>query len=304
MARALLSVRQARHRGLRPRARRLGVEIVSTGGTARELARRRPCRSARSRTTRASRRSWTGASRRCTRKRLRRPAGACATTPSTRARPPSTASSSIDLVVREPLPVRAHDGRDAACRRRRGDREHRHRRPDDDPRRGQEPRVRRGRRRPRELRRRARGAAQHRRRPLDGRRARRWRREAFAYTARYDTAISRWFAERAERRSRDLCVRAVREGRLDLRYGENPHQRAASTREAGARAAPARRCVRSSHGKELSFNNLLDLDSARRARSRVRACRLRDRQAQQPVRRRRRRRRARRPTSARSPATR
>ena len=45
----------------------LGVEIVSTGGTARALARGRARASARSRTSRASRRSWTGASRRCTR---------------------------------------------------------------------------------------------------------------------------------------------------------------------------------------------------------------------------------------------
>src|SRR5204863_7849552 len=49
--------------------------------------------------------------------------------------------------------------------------------------------------------------------------------EAFAYTARYDTAIARWFAEREEQFP-PLLVRAY-EKVADLPYGENPHQRAA-----------------------------------------------------------------------------
>ena len=51
------------------------------------------------------------------------------------------------------------------------------------------------------------------------------------------------------------------ERRLPLRYGENPHQKAAFYVEPGCRYA----CVataKSLHGKELSFNNLFDLDSA------------------------------------------
>ena len=75
--------------------------------------------------------------------------------------------------VREPLPVRAH-GRPPGDRRGRGHREHRHRRPDDDPRGGQEPRVQRRGRAPRELRRGARGAARGRRHAVAWRRARRW----------------------------------------------------------------------------------------------------------------------------------
>ena len=49
---------------------------------------------------------------------------------------------------------------------------------------------------------------------------------------------------------------------MDLRYGENPHQRAAFYARAGA---PAHLLdgVEQLHGKELSFNNLLDLNSAR-----------------------------------------
>src|SRR3954468_1982506 len=85
--------------------------------------------------------------------------------------------------------------------------------------------------------------------------------EAFAYTARYDSAISRWFSEREE----DFPAQYPRtyEKVLDLAYGENPHQRAAYYQEAGARSHLLS-MVSKRHGKELSFNNLLDLDSARR----------------------------------------
>ena len=47
---------------------------------------------------------------------------------------------------------------------------------------------------------------------------------------------------------------------LDLTYGENPHQRAAYYAQAGARTHLLS-MVSKLHGKELSFNNLLDLDS-------------------------------------------
>jgi phosphoribosylaminoimidazolecarboxamide formyltransferase/IMP cyclohydrolase len=60
--------------------------------------------------------------------------------------------------------------------------------------------------------------------------------EAFAYTARYDTSIARWFAERTDDFP-DLYVRAF-ERVLELPYGENPHQRAAVLR--GGRRAHAR----------------------------------------------------------------
>jgi phosphoribosylaminoimidazolecarboxamide formyltransferase / IMP cyclohydrolase len=49
---------------------------------------------------------------------------------------------------------------------------------------------------------------------------------------------------------------------MDLRYGENPHQRAAFYAEVG-QAPHLLEGVRQLHGKELSFNNLLDLSSAR-----------------------------------------
>jgi phosphoribosylaminoimidazolecarboxamide formyltransferase / IMP cyclohydrolase len=85
--------------------------------------------------------------------------------------------------------------------------------------------------------------------------------EAFALTARYDTAISRWFAEREE----DFPVQYTRsyEKVLDLPYGENPHQRAAFYSEIGVRTH-LMSMVSKLHGRELTFNNLLDLDSGRR----------------------------------------
>ncbi|MFL5845694.1 MAG: bifunctional phosphoribosylaminoimidazolecarboxamide formyltransferase/IMP cyclohydrolase [Solirubrobacteraceae bacterium] len=84
--------------------------------------------------------------------------------------------------------------------------------------------------------------------------------DAFALTARYDTAIARWFAEKNEDFP-PLLVRAF-EKVVDLPYGENPHQRAAYYQQVGARMHVLS-MVRQHHGKQLSFNNLLDLDSAR-----------------------------------------
>ena len=84
--------------------------------------------------------------------------------------------------------------------------------------------------------------------------------EAFAQTARYDAAISRWFSEEYEDFPEHLAV--AYEKVIDLSYGENPHQRAALYAEAGARSHILSR-VSKLHGKALSFNNVLDLDSAR-----------------------------------------
>jgi phosphoribosylaminoimidazolecarboxamide formyltransferase/IMP cyclohydrolase len=84
--------------------------------------------------------------------------------------------------------------------------------------------------------------------------------EAFSYTARYDTAITRWFQEKGEDFP-PLFVRAF-EKVLDLPYGENPHQRAAYYAQVGARAHVLS-MVKQFAGKQLSYNNVLDLDSAR-----------------------------------------
>src|SRR3954463_11474549 len=84
--------------------------------------------------------------------------------------------------------------------------------------------------------------------------------EAFAQTARYDAAISRWFSTEYEDFPEHLAV--AYEKVLDLSYGENPHQRAALYADAGARSHILSR-VSKLHGKALSFNNVLDLDAAR-----------------------------------------
>ena len=82
--------------------------------------------------------------------------------------------------------------------------------------------------------------------------------DAFAMTARYDTAIARWFSERTDDDFPQLHVRAY-EKVLELAYGENPHQRAAYYSKVGARTHLLS-MVRQHHGRPLSFNNLLDLD--------------------------------------------
>ncbi len=85
--------------------------------------------------------------------------------------------------------------------------------------------------------------------------------EAFAFTARYDAAISRWFGIRYEEFPEHWVM--AHEKFLDLSYGENPHQKAALYTEVGARAHVLSR-VAKLHGRALSFNNVLDLDAARR----------------------------------------
>jgi phosphoribosylaminoimidazolecarboxamide formyltransferase / IMP cyclohydrolase len=83
--------------------------------------------------------------------------------------------------------------------------------------------------------------------------------EAFAHTAAYEASIAGWFADRETFPPR-LIVSLEKD--RDLPYGENPHQRAAYYSEAGARRHLLSR-VEQLSGKELSFNNLADLDAAR-----------------------------------------
>jgi phosphoribosylaminoimidazolecarboxamide formyltransferase / IMP cyclohydrolase len=83
--------------------------------------------------------------------------------------------------------------------------------------------------------------------------------EAFATTAAYETAIARWFAD-VQALPERLTLAFTKVG--DLRYGENPHQRAAYYAEDGARVHLLSR-VEQLHGKELSLINLLDLSAAR-----------------------------------------
>ena len=83
--------------------------------------------------------------------------------------------------------------------------------------------------------------------------------EAFLHTAAYEASIAAWFADRETFPPR--LVLSFEKDR-DLAYGENPHQRAALYTEAGARRHLLSR-VDQLAGRELSFNNLNDLDAAR-----------------------------------------
>jgi phosphoribosylaminoimidazolecarboxamide formyltransferase/IMP cyclohydrolase len=85
--------------------------------------------------------------------------------------------------------------------------------------------------------------------------------EAFAHTASYDAAISRWFGMRYEAFPDHWVM--PHQKFMELPYGENPHQKAALYIEAGNRPHVLSG-VAKQHGKALSFNNVLDLDSARR----------------------------------------
>jgi phosphoribosylaminoimidazolecarboxamide formyltransferase/IMP cyclohydrolase len=84
---------------------------------------------------------------------------------------------------------------------------------------------------------------------------------AFARTAAYDAAISTYFATRSSEDEWPAILALHFRKRLALRYGENPQQKAAFYVEAGC-GHPCVATAECLHGKELSFNNILDLDSA------------------------------------------
>lgn len=88
-----------------------------------------------------------------------------------------------------------------------------------------------------------------------------WRlaKQAFATTAAYDRAVANRLAEippTGDELPATLDIRAARA--LSLRYGENPHQSAAVYASEATGIAGAKQL----HGKELSYNNLVDLDAA------------------------------------------
>src|SRR5438270_8530326 len=89
---------------------------------------------------------------------------------------------------------------------------------------------------------------------------------AFQHTASYDTAIAEYLRTHTSEpeyfpEDLTLSMRRVQ----SLRYGENPHQQAALyswNKTTTASLEPAVTRAEILHGKELSFNNLLDLDAA------------------------------------------
>ncbi|MET7462544.1 bifunctional phosphoribosylaminoimidazolecarboxamide formyltransferase/IMP cyclohydrolase [Nonomuraea sp. NPDC005501] len=86
---------------------------------------------------------------------------------------------------------------------------------------------------------------------------------AYAHTASYDVAVANWFSAGAAERDEAWPEFAGETWTLKhpLRYGENPHQRAALYTAGGGGLANAEQL----HGKEMSYNNYLDADAAWRA---------------------------------------
>lgn len=85
--------------------------------------------------------------------------------------------------------------------------------------------------------------------------------EAFTLTCHYDQAISEYFRRESGGGEFPSHLTVRLERRSQLRYGENPHQKAAVYRFPRGSAASIVN-ARHIHGKELSYNNILDLDSA------------------------------------------
>jgi phosphoribosylaminoimidazolecarboxamide formyltransferase/IMP cyclohydrolase len=83
--------------------------------------------------------------------------------------------------------------------------------------------------------------------------------KAFAHTAAYDGAIANYLSSRDSPFPETLTLQL--EKLQDLRYGENPHQRAALYRDARP-VAGSLASYRQVQGKELSYNNIADADAA------------------------------------------
>lgn len=86
--------------------------------------------------------------------------------------------------------------------------------------------------------------------------------KAFHYTAAYDAAISAWFNSSASLNSDMLPQHFHIEGQLHapLRYGENPHQKAAFYTNGEERCGVA--TAKIIQNKQLSYNNIADADAA------------------------------------------
>ncbi|HUC22728.1 MAG TPA: bifunctional phosphoribosylaminoimidazolecarboxamide formyltransferase/IMP cyclohydrolase, partial [Streptosporangiaceae bacterium] len=95
--------------------------------------------------------------------------------------------------------------------------------------------------------------------------------QAYARTAAYDAAVSSWFAsayapdEIAAETGWPDVVSGVWTREDVLRYGENPHQRAALYVRSGGRDGDGIAGAEVLHGKAMSYNNYVDADAARRA---------------------------------------
>jgi len=80
-------------------------------------------------------------------------------------------------------------------------------------------------------------------------------REAFGVSSEYDSAIFNWFCSEEEPAQLPADLRLSYDGKLGLRYGENPHQQ-------GVFYGKFEDMFTQLHGKAISYNNILDIDGA------------------------------------------
>jgi len=85
--------------------------------------------------------------------------------------------------------------------------------------------------------------------------------KAFKHTARYDSLISKYLESKVEGEGFPSILNLQFEKITDLRYGENPHQKAAFYENIGLNKGTLSK-AKQLHGKELSYNNILDLNAA------------------------------------------
>ena len=92
--------------------------------------------------------------------------------------------------------------------------------------------------------------------------------DAFVHTATYDVHVASWMGnvltDTSEGSGFPAWMGATWEKKAVLRYGENPHQRAA-VYTSGFVPEPGLAQAEQLHGKEMSYNNYVDADAARRA---------------------------------------
>ena len=85
--------------------------------------------------------------------------------------------------------------------------------------------------------------------------------EAYDHTSSYDAAITNYLSRQLGEEQFPSTLHLIYEKNQNLRYGENPHQQAAFYRECSEEAVGIAN-ARQLHGKELSFNNIVDLEAA------------------------------------------
>ena len=85
--------------------------------------------------------------------------------------------------------------------------------------------------------------------------------KAFKHTARHDSLISKYLESKVEGEGFPSILNLQFEKITDLRYGENPHQKAAFYENIGINIGTLSK-AKQLHGKELSYNNILDLNAA------------------------------------------